>query len=435
MNLASLGERALPSLLLLLSLGAPAGAADIRVTPDGTPLQAVIETAASGDRLRLAPGVYAGNFQLKKPITLSGEQGAILDGGGEGNVLLVDAPDIRIEGLTIRGSGVNLTDLESALFVTPEGDGVRIENNRIERSATGIWLDGCDNPHVVNNRISGRTDLRSQDRGNGIHLFRTTGAYVADNEIWQVRDGIYIETANHNALHSNEMYDLRYGIHYMYAHDNTVTDNYTHDTRTGYALMQSRRLTVTGNRSERDQNYGILMNFITDSTIAHNRATDVRTGTNLAGGDIEGADGKALFVYNAPHNQIHHNLFAHSDIGIHLTAGSEGNLFWENAFIGNRTQVKYVVNQEREWSREGRGNYWSDYLGWDRNADGIGDRPYEPNDAVDALLWRFPLARILMNSPAVETLRWVQQQFPVLKPQGVRDSYPLMVPPDFVEKP
>jgi len=40
-----------------------------------------------------------------------------------------------------------------------------------------------------------------------------------------------------------------------------------------------------------------------------------------------------------------------------------------------------------------------------------------------------------MNSPAVETLRWVQQQFPVLKPQGVRDSYPLMVPPDFVEKP
>jgi len=60
------------------------------------------------------------------------------------------------------------------------------------------------------------------------------------------------------------------------------------------------------------------------------------------------------------------------------------------------------------------------------NADRIGDKPYEPNDAVDKLLWRYPMARILMSSPAIETLRWVQQRFPVFKPQGVKDSNPLM---------
>jgi len=33
-----------------------------------------------------------------------------------------------------------------------------------------------------------------------------------------------------------------------------------------------------------------------------------------------------------------------------------------------------------------------------------------------------------MDSPAILILRWVQKQFPVLKPPGVKDSYPLMAP-------
>jgi nitrous oxidase accessory protein len=40
-----------------------------------------------------------------------------------------------------------------------------------------------------------------------------------------------------------------------------------------------------------------------------------------------------------------------------------------------------------------------------------------------------------MHSPAIQTLRWVQRQFPVFRPQGVRDSYPLMVEPDTVLEP
>ena len=34
-----------------------------------------------------------------------------------------------------------------------------------------------------------------------------------------------------------------------------------------------------------------------------------------------------------------------------------------NAFVGNRTQVKYVGTRDVEWSFEGRGNYWSDHPG------------------------------------------------------------------------
>jgi nitrous oxidase accessory protein len=37
--------------------------------------------------------------------------------------------------------------------------------------------------------------------------------------------------------------------------------------------------------------------------------------------------------------------------------------------------------------------------------------------------------KMLLNSPAVVTLRWVQRQFPVFKSPGVYDSAPLMNSP------
>ena len=68
----------------------------------------------------------------------------------------------------------------------------------------------------------------------------------------------------------------------------------------------------------------------------------------------------------------------------------------------------------QEWSKDGSGNYWSDYLGWDRNADDIGDVPHEANDTMDKLCMEIPTARVLVNSPAVEALRWAQNVFPSL---------------------
>ncbi|WP_252406493.1 hypothetical protein, partial [Acinetobacter pittii] len=84
------------------------------------------------------------------------------------------------------------------------------------------------------------------------------------------------------------------------------------------------------------------------------------------------------------------------------------------------------ANREQEWSADGRGNYWSDYLGWDRDDDGLGDVAYEPNDNVDRLIWLYPQVRLLLNSPSIELLRWVQRAFPVVRSPGVRDSHPLM---------
>ena len=98
-----------------------------------------------------------------------------------------------------------------------------------------------------------------------------------------------------------------------------------------------------------------------------------------------------------------------------------------NDFIGTREQVRYVATRDVQWGASG-GNHWSNYAGWDGNGDGTGDVPYEANDLVDRLIWQYPLAKLLLNSPAVHTLRLIARQFPLLRAPSVVDAQPRMQP-------
>lgn len=393
------------------------------------PIESLPLVAQEENRWSLPAGTYRGNFRIEQPLQLRCEPGAILDAQGQGNALVIDAPGVSVQGCEFSNWGRNLTTMDSAVFITPRAQGAEVRDNQLRGVGFGIWVDRATDVSLVANRIEGDPTIRSQDRGNAIHLFAVKGAKVLFNHVRNARDGIYIETATGNRLEGNVLEDLRYGIHYMFANDNKIIGNTTRRTRTGYALMQSRKLEVIGNRSERDQNYGILMNYITYSTIRDNVVLDVQNGSTDGDAMVSGAEGKALFIYNSLFNSIENNRFEHSALGIHLTAGSEDNSIAGNTFVGNQQQVKYVANRTQEWSRDGQGNYWSDYLGWDRDGDGRGDVPYEPNDNVDRLLWLYPQARLLMNSPSIEVLRWAQRAFPIVKSPGVRDSYPMMRPP------
>jgi nitrous oxidase accessory protein len=417
-SLANTVSRLSASLVLFcVSFAALAELQDIRTLP-------LLQNGAE-NRWRLPAGTYQGQFVIDQPIHLHCDQGAGLDAQGQGHALVIRAPGVSLEGCAIRNWGHNLTTMDSGIFIEPSGEGTELKNNHLQGSGFGIWVDAAEAVSILENQIEGDQSLRSQDRGNGIHLYAVKNARVIGNQIRHTRDGIYIDTSNGNHLENNLMEDLRYGIHYMFSHDNQVIGNTTRRTRTGYALMQSRMLTVIGNKSEDDQNYGILMNYITYSTVQNNVVSRVTQGST-DDSMIIGGEGKALFIYNSLFNRIEGNHFQHSDIGIHLTAGSENNPITGNAFVGNKHQVKYVATRLQEWSADGRGNYWSEYLGWDRNNDGVGDIPYEPNDNVDRLLWMYPQTRLLMHSPGIELLRWVQQAFPVIKSPGVKDSFPLM---------
>ena len=392
-----------------------APAAVIEVSPGAGTLQAALASAAPGAVLRLAPGVYPGPVTIDRTLTLEGVPGAILDGGGRGRVLSVAAPDVTVRGLTVRNSGQSLAETDAGIYLDKPAAGTLIEGNRLENNLFGIYLHGARNALVRGNEVIGNRDLRMSERGNGIHLWAARGSVVEGNTVRFGRDGVFVTSSRKNAFRNNRFSDLRFAIHYMYTHDSEVSGNRSRGNHVGYALMYSDRLQVFGNRSEGDRDHGMLFNFTNKSRIEGNLVRAGRT--------------KCVFLYNANRNLLSGNRFEGCAIGIHFTAGSEGNRIAGNGFIGNATQVKYVGTRHVEWSADGVGNYWSDNPALDLDGDGIADVPYRPNDLVDQVVWRHPLAKLLLTSPSVRVLRWAHDRFPALYPGGVIDSAPLMRPP------
>jgi len=395
----------------------PGLAESISVAPGDGHLAAALAAARPGDSLLLAAGVHGGGVTVAEPgLTLSGEAGAIVDAGGVGRAITITAPGVTVRGLTLRNSGADFDRVDAGIFVDRGADGSVIEENRLEGNLFGIYLNGPREAVVRANTIVGGRNARVNERGNGVHVWRSPGTIVDGNDIRFGRDGIFATTSEKNVFRNNRFRDLRFAIHYMYVNDSEISGNFSRDNDVGYALMYSSGLLVRGNVSQSDREHGIMLNYANDSRI---EANTIRNGGT-----------KCLFLYNSSKNAIRGNRVEGCEIGIHFTGGSERNTFSENAFIGNRIQVKYVGTRWLEWSSEGRGNYWSDNPAFDLNGDGIADTAYRPNDIVDQILWRRPVAKLLLSSPAVQVLRWAQKRLPALYPGGVVDSAPLMGPAD-----
>ena len=395
-----------------------AWAATLEVAPTQSLVDA-IEAAAPGDVLRLGKGEYAGPVVIRKPITIEAVEEATVKGDGEASVITVVVPDVTIRGLTVTGSGIRLDEMDAGIFLTKTARRAVVEHNRLENNLVGIYVHGAADSLVRSNHIVGRSDLRMNEAGNGIHVWNAPGAQMIGNDIRNGRDGIYVISSRKNVFRDNRMQDLRYAVHYMYTNDSEISGNISIHNHAGFAIMYSDRLKIIGNLSTGDRDRGLFLNYANMSDI----------GTNV----VRAAPEKCVFLYNANKNWFHDNWFENCEIGIHFTAGSERNRIVGNAFVSNRTQVKYVGTRYVDWSDKGRGNYWSDNPAFDLDGDGLADTAYKPNDLVDEILWVNPNAKILLNSPAVQVVRWAQAQFPAIHPGGVVDSAPLMKPPAILE--
>jgi nitrous oxidase accessory protein len=411
------GGRAVAGILLAglgLALHGAVAAATVDLAA-GADLAQAIAAAQPGDRLRLAPGTYAGEIVIDKPLTLEGPQdrSAIIAGTRQGRTLWIKAADVSVRNLTVTRSGLSLPEMDAGVFLDRTAHRAVVEHNDILDNLFGVYIWGPDDAMVRGNRIVGNRELRVAERGNGVSLWNTPGSAVVENDISAGRDGVFVNTSKKNRFVGNRFHELRYGVHYMYTNDSEISDNVSTGNDIGYAIMYSHRLIVTGNVALNNVEQGLMMNYANDS--------------NISGNTVNGA-GKCVFIYNANKNRFRDNHFSNCEIGVHFTAGSDGNEISGNAFVNNKNQVKYVGTRVLEWSTGGRGNYWSDNTAFDLNGDGIADTAYRPNDVVDQLLWRAPSARILLNSPAISVVRWAQSQFPAILPGGVIDSAPLMKP-------
>lgn len=378
----------------------------------GQSIQAAIDQAQPGDVIDIERAFYVGNLLIAKPLTLRGHKHPTISGGNRGDTIRVTSPDVVIEGLIVRDSGDSLVEQNAGIYIRPGAHRAVVRHCELTYNLFGLWIEKANDVLIEGNVITGKREYPSSQRGNGVQLYNTNGARIIGNNIGFVRDALYIDVSHHAVFSHNKLHHSRYGSHYMNSYYNVWEYNDTWMNRGGLALMEVRNQVVRHNRAWNNTDHGIMLRTIQDSVIEDN---------------IVAGNERGFFIYDVEYTTIKNNLVVNNVVGVHLSAGSTRNNVVGNDFISNQEQVRYVGARDEAWGGD-VGNHWSNYLGWDRNADGLGDVPYEANDMVDRLTWRYPMVKLLMSSPSVQALRLVGQQFPVLRVPSVVDAHPRMQP-------
>ncbi len=405
--------RLLVGLLWAVGVAAHAAPQPVAVRVEaGQSIQQAIDAAAPGAVIEIARAYYRENLRIDRPLTLRGVDRPTISGGLTGDTIRVASSGVVIEGLIVRDSGDSLIRQNAGIYIQPGAHGAVVRRCDLVYNLFGLWIEKADDVVIEGNLITGKRDLSSTQRGNGIQLYNTRRARIVDNHISFVRDAVYVDVSHNAVFRGNRLHHARYGTHYMNSYFNVWEDNDVWLNRGGLALMEVKDQVVRRNRVWGNSDHGIMLRTIQRATVEDN---------------IVAGNARGFFIYDAQDNALRGNLIVDNLVGVHLSAGSIRNEVERNEFVGNREPVRYVGSRDETWGREA-GNHWSNYVGWDRDGDGAGDVPYEANDVVDRLSWQHPSVKLLLASPAVQALRLVAQQFPLLRAPSVIDPRPRMQP-------
>lgn len=377
----------------------------------GQSIAATIARANAGDRIVVTRGVYKEpTIIVDRPLTITGEPGAVIDGSLATHTLRIEADDVTVRGLVFRNVSPSHVEDRAAIRVG-EVHRCLIEDNRIENAFFGIYLAGTIGCRVARNQLYGAA--RTEDRsGNGIHLWSARDIDVTDNRITGHRDGIYLEFTHAARVTGNTSErNLRYGMHFMYSDGCRYERNVFRDNASGVAVMYTRGVVMADNRFEGNWGsaaYGLLLKEIYDAHLSRNRF--VRNTTALV------ADGATRLVADS-------NVFEENGWAVRLLASTQDASFTGNSFIANTFDVSTNSRQSTTRFRE---NYWDAYRGYDLNRDGLGDVPFRPVRLFSLLVERNEPTLILLRSAVVAALDVAERVLPSLTPEMLADPAPRM---------
>jgi nitrous oxidase accessory protein len=318
-----------------------------------------------------------------------------------------------VEGFDIDGRRGGDLSLDSAGVHTSARD-TTLRDLDIREAIFGVYLREASGATVERCRIRGIPGREPGEKGSGIHAYNLERFRFEDNEVVEVRDGLYLQNASHGVLRRNTARDVRYGLHYMFSDDNVFEDNTFENGAAGTAIMYSKRIVFRRNRFVRNRGFasvGLLFQTCDDVLAEDNLVAD-----NARGVFIEGSQRIAL----------RGNVVAGSDVAVVLYDPTGGHRFEGNSFVGNRSPLDLVA---RRTDTVFRGNYWSGSDEPDLDGDGTSDRPYVLASIFDHFRGNLTAADLLSDSFAAAAIAAAERAFPVLRAVPVEDPEPLARPP------
>ena len=171
--------------------------------------------------------------------------------------------------------------------------------------------------------------------------------------------------------------------------------------------MYSRGITIRKNTFSHNRgfaSFGILFQDCQQCTADSNFITD-----NVCG----------MFLEGTKNNYFEHNVVAQNDVALQMYQNSTNNIFTENNFIDNLSPLSLVgIHTETIWNKNGKGNYWSNYEGYDLDNDGIGDVGMKIQNVFDYLEGKNANTRLYLYSPASQAIAVSAKAFPIIDKIG-----------------
>jgi len=377
--------------------------------------------AKDGDRVIVYGGSYHGAIRLQRAVWVEGRDHPDLM-GHEGTIVQITGKGARVTGLTIWNTGDSLDQEDAGVFVN-EAPGAVVAGNTFRDVKFGVVVKASPGSIVAGNSITGK-DQDLSTVGDGIRVWFSDGAQVMANTLRRTRE-LLVEQSKGVEVRSNAVLEGRQGLHLMSAPGVRVFGNYLAGNSTGIYVMYGGDSTLINNWVQNNRGpsgYGIGLKEADNARVEGNWLIGNRVG---------------LYLENAPlsperPNYLVNNLVAQNDEGVVLTAATHDNHISDNDFRDNLQQVASSGSgslSANQWTVAGRGNYWSDYPGYDNNRDRIGDLPYAPVRVFEGWMDRQPDLRWFWFTPAATAVDAAARAFPLSAAEPILvDDHPMMAP-------
>lgn len=370
-----------------------------------------IAQASAGDVLIVQPGFYQeGNIIITKKLTLIGIDYPVVDGSDSNEVFTILADSVKIKGFQIQNCGVSYVKEMAGIRIDQHGTCV-IEGNRLINTFFGIYLKNAKDCIIRNNYIEGDA-VDEFSSGNAIHLWYSRNISVEGNTCIQHRDGIYLEFTENSDITGNlSEKNLRYGLHFMFSNNDSYFSNTFRDNGAGVAVMFSHHIIMNKNHFEKNWGssaYGLLLKDISDGEITDNVFLENTIG---------------IYGDGANRIKVEGNEFSSNGWALKILGSCSDNVISGNNFLGNTFDVFTNTSISHNIFR---GNFWSEYTGYDLDRDNIGDVPYRPVTLFTFVTSQVPAAIILLHSPFVDLVNFAEKIIPSITPMGLEDLSPVM---------
>jgi nitrous oxidase accessory protein len=381
----------------------------------GMSITKAVGTAADGDTVLVAPGIYReGNIVIRKRLSLIGDGMPTLDGEMKHELITIAAAHVTVQGFRIINSSRSSME-DPAGIKCLDAHHVRITDNRLEDTFFGIHLSNSNFAQIERNYLSASAEFEYQ-LGNGIHLWKCEQAEIIGNEVTGHRDGIYFEFVTKSSIRNNlSQRNMRYGLHFMFSHDDAYENNTFRHNGAGVSVMYTRHVRMHGNTFEDNWGtaaYGLLLKDISDSEVLNNRFIGNTSG---------------IYMEGSSRTRFEHNLFRKNGRAIKLQASCDGNTFALNNFQSNTFDITTNGNTVLNTFEH---NYWDKYEGYDLDRNGTGDVPFNPVSLFSVISERIPSAMLIWRSFLVFLLDRAEKVMPVMTPVNLKDLSPEMRPHD-----